>query len=90
MSLFCQEKPPRWAGVCDGSFEGGEACVGSISLAEGFGDLVPIHHFPPRREVVGTAILVFEVVGMLPDIAAQNWGFAAAHSWHQGVVLIGG
>ena len=32
MSLFCQEKPPRWAGVCDGSFEGGKRVLVQSAL----------------------------------------------------------
>ena len=67
-----------------------EVCTGSISVTEGLGDFVPIHHFPPGREVVRTAVLVLEVVRMLPDITTQNRSLAAAHSWHQWVVLIGG
>ena len=84
------EKPPRWAGVYRCLRVVVEVCTGLISAAEGLGDLVPIHHFPPGREIVRTAVLVLEVVRMLPDITTQDGGFSAAHSWHQGVVLIGG
>mmetsp|Transcript_91474 Transcript_91474/g.230702 ORF Transcript_91474/g.230702 Transcript_91474/m.230702 type:complete len:289 (+) Transcript_91474:263-1129(+) len=52
--------------------------------------LVPIHHVPPRLDVVGPSELVLQVVSMLPDVTAQDrdaWG--ALHTLHQGVVLVG-
>src|SRR6266436_3648609 len=55
---------------------GGEALV----------DLVPVDGVPPGREVVGTAVLVLEVVGVLPDVVAED-GVAALGD---GVVLVGG
>src|SRR3954468_11626530 len=36
------------------------------------GDLVPVDDVPPRLEVVGTLVLVLEVVGVLPDVVAQQ------------------
>ena len=35
-------------------------------------DFVPIDNIPPRRQIFGAAIVVFQVVGMLPDIVAEN------------------
>src|SRR5579872_1408559 len=36
-------------------------------------DFVPIDHVPPRCQIFGAAIIVFQVVGMLPDVVAENW-----------------
>src|SRR5687768_10777599 len=47
--------------------------------------LGPIDHVPPGGEVVGSAILILEIVGVLPDIHAED-GLLAVH---QRVVLIG-
>ena len=35
-------------------------------------DLVPVDDVPPRGEVVGAAVLVLEVVGVLPDVDAEE------------------
>ena len=43
-------------------FEGREALV----------DLVPVDDVPPGREIFGTAVVVFQVVGVLPDIVAED------------------
>ena len=34
--------------------------------------LVPVHHVPPGLEVVGASVLVVEIIGVLPDIVAEN------------------
>jgi len=39
------------------------------------GHLVPVDHIPPRLEVVGALVLVLEVVGVFPDVAAED-GFS--------------
>lgn len=49
-------------------------------------DLCPIDDIPPRLDVVRTAILVLEVVGMLSNINAQNWD----HTPRRQLVLIFG
>ena len=64
--------------------------LGLTSVVEGLGDFVPIHDFPPSSQIVRPTVLVFEVIGVLPNIAAQNRGLATADSRHQGVVLVGG
>ena len=53
---------------------------------------VPVHDVPPRGDIVGALVLVFEVVGVLPDIEAeQRRAFTTGDSLaHDGVVLIGG
>merc|ERR1719382_738409 len=35
-------------------------------------DLIPVHHVPPRLDVIRAPILVLEVIRMLPDIDAQD------------------
>src|SRR5262245_44150674 len=37
-----------------------------------FGDEVPIDDIEPGGDVFGTAILIFEVIGVLPDIQAEQ------------------
>ena len=39
---------------------------------------VPVDHVVKRGDVVGTAILVVQVVGVLPDVDAQNRRVARA------------
>src|ERR1043166_1788002 len=33
---------------------------------------VPIHHVPPRLDVIGAAVLVLEIIGMFPNIESMN------------------
>src|SRR5271170_5200025 len=55
---------------------GGEALV----------DLVPVDGVPPGGEVVGALVLVLEVVGVLPDVVAED----GVEALGEGVVLVGG
>jgi len=48
-------------------------------------DFFPVDYVPPGREVFGAAIVVFQVVGVFPDVVAEN-GEQALGDW---VVLIG-
>ncbi|SPE28485.1 putative Phosphomannomutase [Acidobacteriia bacterium SbA2] len=57
-------------------FEGGVAFV----------DLVPVGDVPPGGEIFGAAVVVFQIVGVLPDVVAED-GVEALGDW---VVLIGG
>lgn len=52
-----------------------------------FANFVPIHHVPEGFEVFGAAVLVFEVVSVFPDIAAQNR--MPRFFVHERVILIG-
>ena len=75
----------RWLSLREGlagrSALGGEAAV----------DLVPIHQGPPGLDVVRPAVLILEVVGVLPDVEAQQRRSPLdAGQIHQGVVLVGG
>ena len=54
-----QSLPASPAGLFDGLF---------IELSDG----VPIDHVEERRDVIGTAVLVVQVVGVLPDVDAQD------------------
>src|ERR1035437_9216723 len=58
------------------AFGGGEALV----------DLVPVDDAPPCGEVVGAAVLVLEVVGVLPDVVEQD----GIEALGKGRVLVGG
>src|SRR5712691_1466720 len=42
------------------------------------GDLLPVDDVPPGGEVVGAAVLVLEVVGVLPDVDAEQRHLAVA------------
>src|SRR5712691_12616355 len=48
-------------------------------------DLRPVHHVPPRLEVVTAAVLVGEIIGVLPHVVSQQH----ALSLHQRGVLVG-
>ncbi len=69
-----------------GAFFSKGAGVGLFRGGVKLGDFIPIHHVPDGLKVVRAAILVVEVVGVLPDINAKD-GFVAVH---QGAVLVGG
>ncbi len=63
---------------------------------EEFGDFGPVDDVPDGGEVVGAFVLVFEVVGVFPDVDAED-GFACGGAGggedgfgHDGVVLVGG
>src|ERR1700745_2999091 len=73
-----REYVSRWFAPLDGersSFGGGIA----------FRDLVPVHHVPPCLEVIGTPILIFQIVGVLPYVVAHQRALAV----HERRVLIG-
>ena len=45
---------------------------------------VPVNHAPKRLEIIRAAVLVLEIIGMLPNIAAKN----RRSAFHQRCVLI--
>src|SRR5438067_7076371 len=45
----------------------------------------PVHHVPPRLQIIGADIFVFQVVGVLPNVVAHDGPVAL----HHGIVLIG-
>src|SRR5262249_2266158 len=44
----------------------------SAGLGETLGDVVPVDDVPESVDVVGALVLVLEVVGVLPDVAAEQ------------------
>ena len=64
--------------------------IDSAGVGERLGDLLPVHHFPPGREVIWATVLVLQVVRVLPNITAQDRCSAASDTGHERVVLIGG
>src|SRR5437764_9676198 len=48
-------------------------------------DLGPVDHVPPRRDVLRPAVLVLEVVGMFPDVEAED----RRAPLHERAVLVG-
>ena len=44
-----------------------------LLASETLGNGVPIHDVPECVDVVGTAVLVVEIVGVLPDIDPEEW-----------------
>ena len=55
-----------------------------------FGDFVPVHYIPESLEIIGAAILVFEIIGVFPNVAAEKrLAFSAADGLaHDRVVLV--
>src|SRR5262249_32570867 len=49
-------------------------------------DFLPVHDAPPGRDVVGAAVLILEVIGVLPNVEAHDGNLA----FHHGAVLIRG
>src|SRR5476651_1137867 len=55
-------------------------------LVEPLRDLRPVHSIPPGLQVIRPAVLVFEIVRVLPYVVAEDGGGLAVHEW---VVLVG-
>src|ERR1044072_531852 len=49
-------------------------------------DFFPVDHVPPGGEVIRPAVLILQVVSVLPDVATEDHVLA----FHDGVVLVGG
>ena len=45
---------------------------------------LPVHRIPPRLEVVGATVLVAEIIGVLPDVIAEQRALAV----HDRIVLV--
>src|SRR3954449_6445337 len=50
-----------------------------------FADLRPVDHVPPRRDVLRPAVLVLEVVGVFPDVEAED----RRAPLHERAILVG-
>ncbi len=48
-------------------------------------DGIPVHHVPPSGDVVGALVLIFQIVGVLPDIETEQ---GCAGVIHEGVILV--
>jgi hypothetical protein len=56
-----------------------------------FVHLVPVDNIPPVGDVLGAAVLVLEVVGVLPDVDAEDGVLDfVLYALHQRVVLVWG
>src|SRR5262245_7399182 len=58
---------------------------GLAARAQALGGISPIHDVPERRNVFRTSVLILEVIGVLPDVQAQN----GAQPFDDGAVLVG-
>src|SRR3954452_9899342 len=47
-------------------------------------DLAPVHRVPPRLEIVRAAVLIVQIIGVLPDVVAHQGALAV----HDRVVLV--
>jgi hypothetical protein len=68
----CAHRLPVWSW----SRCGEEVSTRSGSGREALCDALPVDHVPPRLDVVRAAVLVVEVVGVLPHVDAEQWGLA--------------
>src|SRR6478736_5919040 len=57
----------------------------SLSRGEALVHLAPVHHVPPRRDVIRPLVLVLQVVGVLPDVESEDRLLA----FHERIVLVG-
>ena len=46
---------------------------GTLGLGEASGGILPVGHIPELVDVVGTDVLVLQVVSVLPNIDTNNW-----------------
>ena len=46
----------------------------SLSALIALSDDLPVHNPPERSQVVRSAVLIVQIVGMLPDVEGQQWG----------------
>src|SRR5579883_1275104 len=58
----------------------------SLNLLQLLIYFVPVHHVPPGRNVFGPAVLIFQIVRVLPDVEAQHRLLAL----HNRAVLVSG
>src|SRR5260370_7043180 len=78
-TVICVEAAVPWAAT--------STClwlVAAVSMLVAMGNLIPVDYVPPGGEVVGAAILVLEILGMLPDIVTHY----REHTVHHRAVLL--
>src|SRR5262249_56234653 len=56
-----------------------QPCLTRQTSAEALVDLCPVHDVPPRVDVVGAAVLVLQVIRVLPDVDAEHRRLAVHH-----------
>ena len=49
-------------------------------------DFVPVNYIPPRGQIFWAAVVVFEVVGVLPNVVAED----GKQALRDGTILVGG
>jgi len=60
-------------------------CFSAFGQVEAAIDFVPVDDVPPRGEVIGAAVLVLEVVGVLPNVVEQD----GINALREGRILVG-
>src|SRR5215207_7853843 len=85
-ALTCAGRDPRWPRQRPSA---SSACVAAVWLSRlellvPPPDLGPVHDVPPCLDVVGAAVLVLEVVRVLPHVETHH----RLPSFHQRVVLV--
>src|SRR5438132_14045973 len=73
--------PSKVAAIKKGSRAANESLSALRSVI--FCHRVPVHHVPPCFDVIGPAVLVFEIIGVLPNIKGKNRPVAV----HERIVL---
>src|SRR5579885_389269 len=63
-----------------------EGLLAAAALVVAARNLVPVDDVPPVGEVLWAAVLILRVVGMLPDVIAND----GEEAFHQGAVLVRG
>jgi hypothetical protein len=59
--------------VCHRIFPPKKYYMKSILSFKPLGNFVPVNYIPPRSDEISAAILIFQVICMLPHIDAQEW-----------------
>src|SRR5579864_5070590 len=49
-------------------------------------DFIPVHDIPPCGQILRTAVLVLQIIGMLPDVVAED----GEQALREGRILVGG
>ena len=70
-----------WSSVLSVAGSTGLFLRGRVAAA----DFVPVQRVPPGCDVVGSPVLIFEIIGMFPDVKTEERGLA----FHDRAILIG-
>ena len=69
-----------------GPLEAGCSYIGSVVP---LGYLVPVDNVEEGRYIVGSSVLIVQVIGMLPDIEPEDGSALMIGNIHQRIVLVG-